>query len=223
MVRWCLLASMLCSAFTSCCGLYTHPPDSANKAPKKALQSHDARRIYVFSDGWHSGIVMSADDVEHVDWLRPLPLPDNGFVEFGWGDEALFRSEVMTASLTMKALFVPTPTVIRVEWFTEQPFIHYSNMQLRCFDISQADLEKMLIKMRSTMKNSDEISCGEAIAVGPGDVDKSFYYRGKTSYRIGQSCNRWTSTVLREAGFSVRAIFAPALFEQLDRHHRSVR
>ncbi len=205
----------------SCTGLSTEPPLEPHVVPEHEAEAPYEYRIYVFSEGWHTGIVVAARDVSELEWLGSLEYRSQDYLEFGWGDEAILRSEELSLALVSSALWIPTPTVVRVEWFSQQPEQRYANEQLRTYDLTQEQFSEVMAEIRSSIKDSDHLGRKEAEYVGSGDVVNSAYFRGKKHYLIGQSCNRWTSSVLRKAGFKTRAIFAPALFRQLDSREHS--
>jgi len=74
----------------------------------------DERELFVINHGWHTGIVISESNLGPD--LEPVrkAVGEAPFYEFGWGDFAFYQSEDITTSLTLKAVFWPTRSVVQV-------------------------------------------------------------------------------------------------------------
>ncbi len=177
-------------------------------------------RITVYSEGWHTGIVLKSEDVSHAEWYRYLDFKESEYLELSWGDEALFRSKKLTPWLIFSALFLPTATVIRVAAVREEPPKHYAEQLLRTYDITKDQLGELLCPVVDSIQR--EKASSKLMCLGKGARAQEVYFRGRERYFISRSCNRWTALLLRKAGYKVHAIFAPALFEQLDAKYPSL-
>ena len=183
-------------------------------------ESRETSRITVFSEGWHTGVVLKSEDVSHAEWYDDLDFEQSEYLELSWGDEALFRSEKLTPWLIFSALFLPTVTVIRVAAVRQKPAKHYAKQLLRTYDITRDQLGALLCAVVDSIRREKVSS--ELMCLGKGAREQEVYFRGRERYFISRSCNRWTALLLRKAGFEVHAIFAPALFEQLDAKYPSL-
>lgn len=204
-----------CLLSTSCLNLHTLPPTQAHVAPVTAPQKPNSVRIHVFSHGWHTGLVMKRADVEKIPaitWLDELEAGHAKYLEFGWGDEHAFRVKRVGLGTVLTAMFLPTRSVVHLERFDETPYVHYPESQLKTFDITLDQLEKVLVAIKKTIRKD---RYGKLINVGPGVEADSTFYRANRLYFIGRSCNSWTGKMLRGADIEVSSLFAPKLMEKL--------
>ncbi len=199
----------------ACLDLYTARPTEPHLLPRFAPQQPKSVRVYVFSHGWHTGIVMQAGDIKKltsIDWLDQLTAGDSDYLEFGWGDEQAYRVKVVRTGTIMKAMFLPTKSVVHLERFNEPPYVHYSDSQLETFDVTPAQLESMLSVIEKTISKD---ASGKLLNIGSGVEADSTFFRAKKLYFIGRSCNMWTAKVLKAGGINARSLFAPKLMEKL--------
>jgi len=147
-----------------------------------------------------------------VDWSDQLGADHARYLEFGWGDEQAYRVKEVGFRTIMKAMFLPTKSVVHLERFNETPYAHYSDSQLESFDVTPVQLEAMLAVIEKTIRKD---ASGNLLNMGPGVEADSTFFRAKKLYFIGRSCNMWTAKVLKAADIDVRSLFAPKLMEKL--------
>ncbi len=211
----CVFSAVMVVMLVSCVRLNTPLPTHPHHAPKAPAQPPKSVRMHVFSHGWHTGVVFSRKDVEqrsHIDWLGELHPGNAKYLEFSWGDERAFRSKTIGAKEIFTALFIPTPSVVHLERFTESPYQHYQYSQLLTFDITPSQLDKMLARIRSSIRKDAK---GELLSLGHGIEEDSEFFRATRYYFLTRSCNLWTSSVLQAGGINARATLAPKLMRLL--------
>ena len=98
----------LCSA---CSGKpYVIKPDIIKSEIKiNAVKDKD---VYVVSHGWHTGFVISAQDMYKQMPALKLRFPGALYIEFGWGDKGFYQANEITTGLTLRAIFWPTDSVV---------------------------------------------------------------------------------------------------------------
>jgi hypothetical protein len=147
-----------------------------------------------------------------IDWLDQLEADHAEYLEFGWGDEQAYRVKTVKTDMIMKAMFLPTKSVVHLERFKETPYVHYSDSQLVTVDVTPAQLETMLSVIEKTIGKDFS---GKFLNIGTGVEADSTFFRAKKLYFIGRSCSMWTAKVLKAAGINARSFFAPKLMEKL--------
>ena len=204
-----------CLAVTSCIDLHTLPPTQPHVAPVTLPKKPKSVRVHVFSHGWHTGVVVKKSDVEKltsIDWLDELEAGHAKYLEFGWGDEHAFRVKKVGFGTVMTSLFLPTKSVVHLERFSETPYEHYPHSQLKTFDVTPSQLEKMMVNIKKTIRKDHH---GKMINVGSGVEADSTFFRARRLYFIGRSCNSWTGKILKGADIEASSLFAPKLMEKL--------
>ena len=176
-------------------------------------------RIQVFSHGWHTGVVVAKSDLEKIklDWLDEMNPVGTNYLEFGWGEEAAFRASHIGFKEIMRALFIPTKTVVHLERFKVSPYGHYPDSQLITLDVEPDQLRAMMAKVKATISVDKD---GKLVSIGKGVEADSEFFRAKKYYFIGRSCNAWTSNVLRAGDIKVYSSFAPSLMKQIRKHQQ---
>ena len=95
---------------------------SSCAAPIKNLYppkiNENTKTIYIVSHGWHTGIVVSIKDIANNIIPEKDDFKGSKYIEFGWGDEGFYQAPKITIMLSLKAMFIPTKTVMHVVGFS---------------------------------------------------------------------------------------------------------
>lgn len=157
----------------------------------------DERAIHVVSHGWHTGIVVSRSDLGSALQFIPAQLGEAAYYEFGWGDKAFYQTEKPTVGITLKAVFLPTPSTMHVVAVSEPPAIQFPESETVELRVSQAGLTNLVSGLASSFAMDDN---NQAI-VGPnGLYGHSLFFDATGSYYISNTCNTWTVRMLALAG-----------------------
>jgi uncharacterized protein (TIGR02117 family) len=95
-------------------------------------------------------------------------------------------------STILKALFLPTPSVMYVKGYQIIP----SYLEVKCIKINQKDYWQLINFIQSTFQLDAN---GRQIRLGDGHTNNAGFYAAKGSYSILRNCNSWTSEGLRKA------------------------
>ncbi len=163
---------------------------------KRSPASCDVK-ICVINFGIHSEIIVP---FEHkiFDWRKHLGMGKNAdynYLAFGWGEREFYMNppREIDAKIVagIKALFLPNPSVIRVEGYKNLP----QNFEIECFGVSQSGY----LKLNKFIKNTFQLDQqGEKIRLSGGSGNAS-YFEAKGTYSILRNCNSWTAEALRKA------------------------
>lgn len=160
-------------------------------------------KICVINFGFHSEIIVPAQN-NIFNWQKYLPFNQIGagkntgynYLAFGWGEREFYMNppREMDAKIAagIKALFLPNPSVIRVEGYKNLP----QNSEIECFGVSRTGY----LKLNTFIKNTFEVyRQGEKIRLQHGLPTNVSYYEAKGTYSILRNCNSWTAEGLRKA------------------------
>jgi uncharacterized protein (TIGR02117 family) len=155
------------------------------------------RTIHIVSHGWHTGIVMSVDDV-------PVgTLPDTGYfgryryVEVGWGDLVFYATPDAGVIEGMNAILSPTPSALHLVGFNRKPHEYFSSSAVVQIKLTTEGLENLC---RFIAWNFDRDEDNRARYVCKGLYGNSRFYLGRTAYYFLETCNVWTAKALQQAG-----------------------
>ncbi|MCD2452331.1 DUF2459 domain-containing protein [Methylicorpusculum oleiharenae] len=167
----------------------------------KNVASHtvepDGKVVYVVDHGLHAGIVIDAKVVAGV----IAGLPFNGeavrFIEFGWGDQAFYQAESFSLFLAIKALLLPTDSVMHVVGLPYDPGIYFRSSEVQRIRISPMRLNAMLNYIDRSFTRDGQ---GQLIDLGRGLYGESRFYAANGNYHLFNNCNTWVMSVLIQAG-----------------------
>ncbi|MBW4610031.1 MAG: TIGR02117 family protein [Hassallia sp. WJT32-NPBG1] len=160
-------------------------------------------KICVSNTGIHSNIIVPTEN-SVFDWHQYFSLDEIGidheknynYLSFGWGDRDFYMSNFswtnLKISTTLKALFLPTPSVMYVKGYQIIP----SYLEVKCIKINQKDYWQLINFIQSTFQLDAN---GRQIRLGDGHTNNAGFYAAKGSYSILRNCNSWTSEGLRKA------------------------
>ena len=169
--------------------------------------------VYVIQQELHTGIVFRQADVDPEIWPEIKDFETFRWVDVGWGDYDFYQAPDNDPYLALKAIAVPTISVLRVDGFQISPDRYYGNYKRLKFCFTPEQFEKLCRAIASTYKRDEK---------GNVFVSESAYglrfYKATGKYHLMNTCNTWVAEVFRESGFKIRVtgiITAGQLFSRL--------
>lgn len=158
--------------------------------------------IYVVSHGWHTGVVVSKENLgSELDFLETY-LGSSPFYEIGWGDKGFYQADEITSGVTLRALTgLSEGSVLHVVAMPEEPNLYFPDSKTIEVHISKTghtNLNKAILE--SFRKNSE----GKVVSSKNGIYGNSLFFEANGRYYIINTCNIWTSKVLNKAGVPLR-------------------
>lgn len=166
----------------------------AGCASEPRLCEEPMRALYVVNHGWHSGIV-----VERAELLnkRPGLGPDLGqarYVEIGWGEEDYYQARDPHIGMALSAVLWINSSVLQVVPFDEPPQRYFPHSEIREVRTDQAGYEATLGFIAESFKRTPSLDRRGQSLYGQG-----WFYRGRDSFHLFNTCNRWTARALEAA------------------------
>ena len=156
--------------------------------------------IFVTSNGWHSGIVVSRGDIPPDLIPETVDFPDALFFEFGWGDAKFYPSKDVTIGMSMNALIVPTPAVVHMVSLWTEPARYFPKAEIIPLTIGSADLRALIAFIDASF---DRAGAPRAAAAAPGLYADSKFYPATGKFHLLNTCNTWTGQALAAGGFEI--------------------
>ena len=168
------------------------------------IEKSARNEVYVVNHGWHTGFVVPATAIH-----RKLPelkqrFQNAAYIEFGWGDNEFYQAEEITSGVTLKAIFLPTDSVVHAVLVPMKVDSYFKNSKVEKFCLENSDLES-LIKFISSSFYRDE--SGNILKLNHGIYGDSQFYKGKGDFHIFNTCNKWTAKGLESAGIKISTTF----------------
>ena len=165
-------------------------------APAFALAREAAQRIWVASNGWHSGIVLARADVPESVIPEIADFPHARFFEFGWGDAEFYPAREAGAWLALRAAF-PGPAVMHVAGLSDHPARIWPNVTILPFAVDADGLRRLLDFLRQSF---DRAGAGRAEVRARGIYPFSLFYPAIGRFHLFNNCNSWTAQALTAKG-----------------------
>ena len=160
--------------------------------------------VYVVNHGWHTGFVVPANGINQVIPELKNRFRDSPYIEFGWGDNEFYQAEEITSVITLKAIFLPTDSVVHAVALTRKADKYFKHSEAEKFCLE--DLEfKSLVKFISSSFYRDE--SGKILKMNHGIYGDSQFYKAKGDFHIFNTCNKWTAKGLESAGMNISTTF----------------
>ena len=177
---------------------------SLTKCFAAEIDKFAGNEVYVVNHGWHTGFVLPASDIQKV-----IPELKNRFgyapyIEFGWGDNEFYRSEEITSGITLKAIFLPTDSVVHAVAVTRNADKYFKHSEVEKFCLKDPEF-KSLVKFISRSFYRDE--SGNILKLNHGIYGDSQFYKAKGDFHIFNTCNKWTAKGLESAGMKISTNF----------------
>ena len=165
-------------------------------APAFALAREAAHRIWVASNGWHSGIVLARADVPESVIPEIADFPHARFFEFGWGDAEFYPAREAGAWLALRAAF-PGPAVMHVAGLPDHPARLWPQVTILPFAVDTQGLRRLLVFLRHSF---DRAGAGRAEVTARGIYPFSLFYTATGRFHLFNNCNTWTAQALTAMG-----------------------
>jgi uncharacterized protein (TIGR02117 family) len=179
-----------------------------------ALARGGGTYVVVVDHGWHTDIVLPAEDLSGPVVAVLHAFPGAHFLVFGFGDREYYMSREESVVQTVRAMF-PGPGVILVTALKGSPADAFGTERVVMVRISCdefADIGEFVA--RSLAMGADDRP--QPLAEGP--YPGSEFYASDEIYDLFHNCNRWTAEALQESGLAVNpagVIFAGQVMGQV--------
>lgn len=165
-------------------------------APALAFAAGAAHRVWVVSNGWHSGIVLARADVPERVIPEIADFPHARFFEFGWGDAEFYPAREAGAWLALRAAF-PGPAVMHVAGLSDHPARIWPNVTILPFAVHADALRRLLDFLCHSF---DRAGAGRAVVTARGLYPFSLFYPATGRFHVFNNCNTWTAQALTAMG-----------------------
>ena len=177
--------------------------------------------VYVVNHGWHTGFVVPASGIHQAMPELKKRFENAPYIEFGWGDNEFYQAKEITSGVTLKAIFLPTDSVVHAVAVTRKADKYFKNSELEKFCLKDSEL-KSLVEFISNSFYRDE--SGNILKLNHGIYGDSQFYKAKGDFHIFNTCNKWTAKGFESAGMNISTTFkltAGSIMNYLSREESS--
>jgi len=163
-----------------------------------------SREVFVVSHGWHTGFIVSADEITARFPKLKKRFAHSPYIEFGWGDQGFYQAQEITTGLTLRAIFWPTKSVIHAVAVPQNVMPYFDKSQVEKLCLSEKNYLSLIAFIANSFKTDSTNEVRESKAGIYGD---SQFYEGTGSYYLMNTCNKWTAKGLKSAGLDISPTF----------------
>ena len=186
------LAGPVCAVWLAAC--------TPSAQPLPVDEGEPLHGIYVFSTGWHTGIVLPSDALPPGAIPETADFPQAAYLEFGWGDREYYPSPRPTMGMALAAALMPTPAVMHLAGHLQPPEVRIPEAEVLAMRLSTAALKRLIAKIDSSF---DRPEGGRGETVAQGLYRDSWFYAANGRFHLFNTCNTWTARMLSAAGVGI--------------------
>ena len=168
------------------------------------IQNTAENEVYVVNHGWHTGFVVPASGIHQLIPELKNRFGNAPYIEFGWGDNEFYQAEEITSGITLKAIFLPTDSVVHTVAVTQKADKYFKHSEVEKFCLEDSEF-KSLVDFISSSFYRDE--SGNILKLNHGIYGDSQFYKAKGDFHIFNTCNKWTAKGLESAGMKISTTF----------------
>ncbi len=207
LLRWCMPGLL-----TGCAAL----PSASGAADIHHTCLRRASRIGVIDIGWHTGLILPADEmvgglrsVAHYFAVKPR------YWIFGWGNRQFYRAKNPNVWEGITAL-LPSQSILMIRAVEHLTVVtDLPGVRVWWLPTNPADDQRLAQYIAAFLSIKHT---GRLTVVGSGPYPRSKFFASPGTYDAFHTCNTWTVTALKTAGFPVQpagVIFAGQVVRQL--------
>ncbi|MGI9333485.1 MAG: DUF2459 domain-containing protein, partial [Gammaproteobacteria bacterium] len=158
---------------------------------------------YVVSHGRHTGVA-----VQRADLVAALPglsrdFGEGRWLELGWGDEAFYRDPDAGLGLALRAVLVPTKSVVHVVALKKDPPLAFPKAELVRVEVSAHGYDELVEYLAASFATS---KAGQPVNLGPGLYGASRFYAARGQFHATNTCNTWSARAVAASGYSLEDV-----------------
>ena len=160
--------------------------------------------VYVVNHGWHTGFVVKTSEIQKEIPELKQRFGNVPYIEFGWGDNEFYQAEEITSGITLKAIFLPTDSVVHAVAVTRKADKYFKHSDVEKFCLEDSELKSLVDFISNSFYRDDS---GGILKLNHGIYGDSQFYKAKGDFHIFNTCNKWTAKGLESAGMEISTTF----------------
>lgn len=160
--------------------------------------------VYVVNHGWHTGFVVPAQTIQEQLPELKARFGNTPFLEFGWGDQGFYQAGETTTGLILKAILLPTESVIHVVAVPGKVDEYFSNSRVEKLCVTGSEYSSLIRFISNSFYKSEN---RKILELKSGLYGNSQFYKGIGRFYFLNTCNKWTAKGLKSAGMNIFTAF----------------
>jgi uncharacterized protein (TIGR02117 family) len=171
------------------------------------------KEIFLIKQRWHTAIVLQTSDIDSIIFPIINQFREYKMIDIGWGDEEFYQYPDFDWELAFKALFIPTPSTLRVEGISISRDLYFDLSEIVVkLIVTNEQFIKILKYIDDTFYRNDN----EEIILSSKAGGQIIFYAAKGEYHLFNTCNTWLAKCLNNAGLNIKTdiILTEQLFQE---------
>lgn len=154
--------------------------------------------VYFINHGYHTGIAVPVSTPLY-NWSNEFDIAHQGpFLEFGWGDRDFYTSGGFPLLVGLKAMLLPTPSVLHVVARADMQAGELANATIQPIRLCNEQYTALVQYVRDSFQRDSTGNMQYLMNGFYGNL--SAFYNALGSYYYFNNCNTWIGGALRAAG-----------------------
>lgn len=162
-------------------------------------EAEEQRRIFVSSNGWHTGIIIAVRDIPEERIPEARDFGGARYLEFGWGDAVFYPAPNPGFGTTLRAV-LPGPAVVHVAPLDRIPGEAFADVEVISISLGRGDFMRLVDYLHDSFERSDEKRVWPSAR---GLYRFSMFYPATGRFHLFNTCNTWTARALAVAGLDI--------------------
>lgn len=183
-----------------------------------AAELQNLNKVYLISLGWHSGIIISNDDLKESKLYSFFFNTPIEYLEFGWGDRDFYMADDYSIWKAFKAAFFSSSSVLHVVGFSEMEKIRHINQhQVIKLWLTKEGFNSLIDFIYSSLVLDQQ---NKPVQLESGLYGNSLFFAAKGNFSLLYTCNSWSAEALQTAGCPINRNQrrVSSLFSAIKRH-----
>ncbi|MDP2123438.1 MAG: DUF2459 domain-containing protein [Parvibaculum sp.] len=160
----------------------------------------DAHRVFISSNGWHTGIVIAIADIPEESIPEAADFAGAVYLEFGWGDAEFYPTPDPGIGTTLRATF-PGPAVVHVSPLDAPPGAVFDDVEEIALLLNAGQFRRLIDYIHESFEREGKHRVWPSAR---GLYRFSMFYPATGRFHLFNTCNTWTARGLAAAGLDVR-------------------
>lgn len=160
----------------------------------------DTHRIFVSSNGWHTGIVIAISDIPDGRIPEAADFSGAVYLEFGWGDAEFYPTPDPSVGMTLRAT-IPGPAVVHVAPLDAPPGMAFSDVAEIPLLLGAEQFARLVDYLHDSFERDGK---HRVWPNARGLYRFSMFYPATGRFHLFNTCNTWTARGLAQAGLDIR-------------------
>ncbi|MDO8840126.1 MAG: DUF2459 domain-containing protein [Parvibaculum sp.] len=162
--------------------------------------SADAHRVFISSNGWHTGIVVAIADIPEERIPEAADFAGAVYLEFGWGNAEFYPTPDPGIGATLRAA-LPGPAVVHVAPLDAPPGEAFIDVEEIALLLSAGEFRRLIDYLHESFEREGERRVWPSAR---GLYRFSMFYPATGRFHLFNTCNTWTARGLAAAGLDIR-------------------